>query len=157
MDIFVGNLSFNMTEQELENEFKVFGEVSSVKIITDHETSKSRGFAFVRMPVQEQANSAVTSLNGKEMNGLALKVNEARPRGSGPEQKQRGRSDHPISPCREPNSETGNRLASYRLKEENTDIDIYDTKRGQSRNGSGRKERRSHNDMDGRAGGKRSH
>lgn len=157
MDIFVGNLSFHTTEQELENEFKAFGEVSSVKIITDHETSKSRGFAFVKMPVQEHANAALTGLNGKEMNGLALKVNEARPRGSGPSPVQRGGSDYPAAPRRESNSGPPNRAPSYRLNERNNDMDIYDTKGGQSRNGGGRKERRGHNDMGGKPGGKRWH
>ena len=56
MNIFVGSLSFKTTENELQNEFEAFGEVDSVKIIMDHETLKSRGFAFVTMPDQDQAN-----------------------------------------------------------------------------------------------------
>ncbi len=157
MDIFVGNLSFQTTEQELESEFKAFGEVSSVKIITDHETSKSRGFAFVRMPVQEHANAAVTSLNGKELNGFALKVNEARPRGSGSGQIQRGASDYPTSPRRAPNSWSANRSVSYRLDDRDNDTDIYDTKGNQSHSGRGRKARRGHNDVGGRPSGARWH
>ncbi|MGC9195966.1 MAG: RNA recognition motif domain-containing protein [Syntrophobacteraceae bacterium] len=156
MDIFVGNLSFQTTEQELENAFKPFGEVSYVKIITDHETSKSRGFAFVKMPVQEQANAAITSLNGKEMNGFILKVNEARPRGSGSGETQRGASSYPSSPRRE-NSWSPNQSNSYRLNDKSNDTDIYDTKGNQSNSGRGRKARRGRNDAGGRSGGSRWH
>ncbi len=80
MNIFVGSLSFKATEEELQKEFEAFGEVGSVKIILDQETLKSRGFAFVTMPNQDQATAAIAGLNGKEINGFALKVNEARPR-----------------------------------------------------------------------------
>ncbi len=157
MDIFVGNLSFDTTEQELWNEFKAFGEIGSVKIITDPETSKSRGFAFVRMPVQEHANAAIIGLNGKVINGFALKVNEARPRGSGPSPKPSGASGYPTGPRREPNSGFANRSPSYLSDGRNNDIDIYDTKGAQNRKGSGRKERRGHNDSGGRTGGKKWH
>lgn len=80
VNIFVGSLSFRTTEEELRNEFGVFGEVGAVKIITDRETRKSRGFAFVEMPNREQALAAISSLNGKELAGQILKVNEAKPR-----------------------------------------------------------------------------
>ncbi len=80
MNIFVGNLSFKTTEQELQREFEAFGEVDSVKIIIDRETLKSRGFAFVEMPNQDQATAAIAGLNGKELAGQILKVNEAKPR-----------------------------------------------------------------------------
>ncbi|MHC1726375.1 MAG: RNA recognition motif domain-containing protein [Syntrophobacteraceae bacterium] len=80
MNIFVGNLSFKTTEEELQREFEAFGEVDSVKIIMDHETLKSRGFAFVTMPNQEQATAAIMGMNGKEVNGFMVKANEARPR-----------------------------------------------------------------------------
>src|SRR5208282_4609705 len=83
MNIFVGSLSFKTTEGELRKEFEAFGEVGSVKIILDHETLKSRGFAFVTMPNQDEATAAIAALNGREMNGFALKVNEARPREPG--------------------------------------------------------------------------
>ncbi len=156
MDIFVGNLSFQTTEQELENAFKPFGEVSYVKIITDHETSKSRGFAFVKMPVQEQANAAITSLNGKEMNGFILKVNEARPKGAGSGQTGRGASSYPASPRRE-NSYSPSPSGSYRFNDRNNDTDIYDTKGNQSNGGRGRKAKRGRNDTGGRSGGSRWH
>jgi cold-inducible RNA-binding protein len=80
MNIFVGNLSFKTSEEELQREFEAFGEVSSVKIITDRETLKSRGFAFVEMPNQEQALAAIAGMNDKILAGQTLKVNEARPR-----------------------------------------------------------------------------
>ena len=80
MNIFVGNLSFKTTEQELQREFEAFGEVGSAKIITDHDTFKSRGFAFVEMPDRDQALAAIAGINGKELAGRILKVNEAKPR-----------------------------------------------------------------------------
>jgi cold-inducible RNA-binding protein len=80
MNIFVGNLSFQNTEQELQREFEAFGEVASVKIITDHNTLKSRGFAFVEMRDRDQALAAIAGINGQELAGQILKVNEAKPR-----------------------------------------------------------------------------
>ena len=80
MNIFVGSLSFKTTEQELQREFEAFGEVRSVKIITDHTTLKSRGFAFVEMQDRDQALAAIAGINGKELAGQTLKVNEAKPR-----------------------------------------------------------------------------
>lgn len=92
MNIFVGNLSFKTTEQELQSEFEAFGEVGSVKIILDHETRKSRGFAFVEMPNAEQAAAAIAGINGKVLAGQILKVNEAKPREarSGPPRERSG-------------------------------------------------------------------
>ena len=78
--LFVGNLSFNTTEGQILELFKTIGNVSSCELILDKFTSKSRGFAFVEMGSQEEANKAVTELNGKELDGRALTVNEARPR-----------------------------------------------------------------------------
>ncbi len=80
MNIFVGNLSFKTTEQELQREFDSFGEVESVKIIIDRDTLKSRGFAFVEMRDRDQAVAAIAGINGKELAGQTLKVNEAKPR-----------------------------------------------------------------------------
>jgi RNA recognition motif-containing protein len=80
MNIYVGNLSYGMSEAELRDAFAAFGEVSSVKILMDRETGRSRGFAFVEMPNQHEAQSAITQLNGKELGGRALRINEARPR-----------------------------------------------------------------------------
>ena len=79
-NIFVGSLSFKTTEEELRKEFEAFGEVSSVKIIEDRETRRSRGFAFVEMPDRQQAMAAISAMNGKELAGQILKVNEAKPK-----------------------------------------------------------------------------
>lgn len=80
MNIYVGNLSGKTTEQELREAFESFGDVDTAKIIRDNVTGRSRGFGFVEMPNQEQAQSAIEGLNGKELGGSALTVNEARPR-----------------------------------------------------------------------------
>ncbi|MEI6085816.1 MAG: RNA-binding protein [Verrucomicrobiota bacterium] len=78
--LFVGNLSFNTTEGDILDLFKQAGSVSSCELIMDKFTNKSRGFAFVTMGTQEEATAAVTQFNGKELDGRALTVNEARPR-----------------------------------------------------------------------------
>lgn len=83
MDIYVGNLSYNATEEDIKKEFEEFGEVESVKIITDRYSGRSKGFGFVGMPNEEEAKAAIEALNGKEMLGRNLKVNEARPRTEG--------------------------------------------------------------------------
>jgi len=80
MNIYVGNLSYGMSEDELRNAFGEFGEVSSVKILMDRETGRSRGFGFVEMPNQSEAEAAITQLNGKDVGGRALRINEARPK-----------------------------------------------------------------------------
>lgn len=80
MNIYVGNLSYKAQEDELKSEFEQFGEVTSVRIIKDRETGRSKGFAFVEMPEKEAADSAIEALNGKEIQGRALKVNPARPK-----------------------------------------------------------------------------
>lgn len=79
MNIYVGNLSRQVTEEDLQQAFKAFGEVTSAKIIKDKYSGESRGFAFVEMSVKAEAQSAINDLNGKELKGRALKVNEARP------------------------------------------------------------------------------
>lgn len=80
MNIYVGNLSYSLSESELRDAFAPFGDVSSVKILTDRETGRSRGFGFVEMPNQAEGEAAVAELNGKDVGGRALRVNEARPR-----------------------------------------------------------------------------
>lgn len=79
-NVFVGNMSFQTTEGELRALFAQFGEVSAVHVVTDRETGRGRGFGFVEMANSEEAAKAIAELNGKELNGRALKVNEARPR-----------------------------------------------------------------------------
>ena len=81
--LYIGNLSFNSTEQDLEDMCGEFGTVQSAKIIEDRETGRSRGFAFVEMSSNEEAQSAIAGLNGKEIDGRALTVNEAKPREEG--------------------------------------------------------------------------
>jgi RNA recognition motif-containing protein len=78
--LFVGNLSFNTTEGQVLDMFKQAGNVVSCELIMDKFTGKSRGFAFVQMGTQEEANKAIADFNGKEIDGRALTVNEARPR-----------------------------------------------------------------------------
>jgi RNA recognition motif-containing protein len=78
--LYVGNLSFNTTQQDLEEMCGEFGTVESTNIIEDRETGRSRGFAFVEMSSNEEAQNAISALNGKEIDGRALTVNEAKPR-----------------------------------------------------------------------------
>ncbi len=78
MNIYVSNLSFHTSESDLKDLFSQFGAVSSVKIITDRETNRSRGFAFVEMPSEEEGKAALTGLNNKEIEGRALSVAVAR-------------------------------------------------------------------------------
>lgn len=83
MNIYVGNLSREATDEDLRQAFEAFGQVTSVRIITDKFSGQSRGFGFVEMPGKAEAQSAITGLNGKELKGRALSVNEARPRAEG--------------------------------------------------------------------------
>ena len=80
MKLYVGNLSFETTKNDLQDLFEQHGTVNEVHLMMDRMTGKSRGFAFVTMNDNTQANSAVAAINGKELNGRALNVNEARPR-----------------------------------------------------------------------------
>jgi|SRR5215204_4268391 len=78
--LYVGNLSFNTSTQDLESLFAEFGTVQSANVIEDRETGRPRGFAFVEMSSGEEAQAAIASLDGKEIDGRNLKVNEAKPR-----------------------------------------------------------------------------
>jgi len=80
MNIYVGNLSNEVTEEDLKQAFETFGEVESVKIIKDKFTNRSKGFGFVEMASKDEGQSAIDGLNGKELKGKELNVNEARPR-----------------------------------------------------------------------------
>ena len=82
-NIFVGNLDFAATDAELRALFERYGAVDRVNMVTDRDTGRPRGFAFVEMPDSSQADQAISGLNGKEMNGRALNVNEARPKTAG--------------------------------------------------------------------------
>ncbi len=81
--LFVGNMSFQTTESELRSIFEPYGEITSINVITDRDTGRSRGFAFVELADDAEAAKAITELNGKELDGRALNVNEARPKPSG--------------------------------------------------------------------------
>ena len=80
MNIYVGNLSFDVSEENLRQVFEPLGQVSSITIIKDKYSGQSRGFGFVEMPDSAQAQAAIENLNGKEVSGRQLSVNEARPR-----------------------------------------------------------------------------
>jgi len=83
MNIYVGNLSYEVTEEDLKEAFEVFGEVDTVKVIKDNYTGRSKGFGFVEMSASAEAQSAIEGLNGKDLKGRNLNVNEARPRSEG--------------------------------------------------------------------------
>ncbi len=80
MNIFIGNLSFNLSEEELKQVFEAYGEVSSAKIITDKQSGRSKGFGFVEMPDDEEANQAIEALNGQSVGGRNVNVNQAKER-----------------------------------------------------------------------------
>lgn len=80
MNIYVGNLPYNTTEHELRQAFEAYGEVSSAAVIMDRMTGKSKGFGFVEMPSDDQAQQAIDGINGSDMDGRNVKVNQARPR-----------------------------------------------------------------------------
>lgn len=82
-NIFVGNLSYQTSQDELHNLFAQYGSVERVNIVTDRETGQSRGFAFVEMTDKTEAEAAINQLNGMQVNGRALNVNEARPKPAG--------------------------------------------------------------------------
>lgn len=83
MKIYVGNMSFDTTEDSLSALFSAHGEVEEAAIVTDRDTGRPRGFGFVTMPNNDEANAAVEAINGTEVDGRTLNVNEARPRASG--------------------------------------------------------------------------
>jgi len=80
MNIFIGNLAREVTDEDLRAAFEEFGQVSSASVVKDKFTRDSRGFGFVEMPSQEEAQAAISGLNGKELKGRAINVSEARPR-----------------------------------------------------------------------------
>jgi len=83
MNIYVGNLSREITEEDLRQAFEAFGQVATITIIKDKFSGESRGFGFVEMPAKAEAQSAIAGLNGKDLKGRNLNVNEARPRPEG--------------------------------------------------------------------------
>jgi RNA recognition motif-containing protein len=90
MNIYVGNLSYELTGEELQQAFEAFGQVESAKIIKDAYTGRSRGFGFVEMPSKDEGEAAVNGLNGTTLKERTLKVSEARPRREGGRRGGRG-------------------------------------------------------------------
>jgi RNA recognition motif-containing protein len=84
MNIYVGNLAYGVTQDELRNAFASYGEISSVNLITDKFTGESKGFGFVEMPNNSEADAAIKGLNETPLKGRNIKVNQAKPRGERP-------------------------------------------------------------------------
>ena len=80
MNIYVGNLAYSVTDDDLREAFSAFGEVSRASVIMDRDTGRSKGFGFVEMPDNSQADAAIKGLNEKDLSGRAIRVNEAKPR-----------------------------------------------------------------------------
>lgn len=147
MKIFVGSLSFNTSEDELQREFEAFGKVDSVKIVLDRDTLKSRGFAFITMPEQNEAAAAIAGLNGKELKGFSLRVNEARPlEGQASRARETDRTAHKSSNPGGLGANSRFRAPSGGFNRSRTaevagsrDLDIYDSKSGRSDAGRGKK------------------
>lgn len=89
MNIYVGNLSYEVSEDDLREAFEAHGEVASANVITDKFTGRSRGFGFVEMPKDDEARAAIDALNGFDLKGRTLNVNEARPRTDRPRNRDR--------------------------------------------------------------------
>ena len=87
MDIYVGNLAYSTNDESLKEAFSAYGEVTSARVVTDRMTGRSKGFGFVEMPDRTQAQAAIDALNGKELDGRALRVNESQPK---PREERRG-------------------------------------------------------------------
>ena len=90
MKIFIGSLSYNAAEEDLCHVFEAFGQVASATVIKDEQSGRSKGFGFVEMPVQAEAQSAIEILNGKALKGRTITVNEARPRADDRRGRDRG-------------------------------------------------------------------
>ena len=89
MNMYIGNLAYDVTEDDLKNAFSEFGEVSSVKIITDKFSGRPKGFGFVEMPDNSEADQAIKALNGKAFNGRSIKVNQAEAKRKRPQRRHR--------------------------------------------------------------------
>ena len=90
VNIYIGNLAYGVTEEELRDAFGQFGEVSSANVITDGQTGRSKGFGFVEMPNDNEAEAAINALNEKPLSGRPIRVNPARPRGEKPQRPRTG-------------------------------------------------------------------
>jgi RNA recognition motif-containing protein len=90
MNIFIGNLSYNVTEGDLRQTFEAFGQVASATVIKDEQSGRSKGFGFVKMPEQAEAQSAIAALNGQAFKGRTITVNEARAQADNRRSRDRG-------------------------------------------------------------------
>ena len=84
MNIYVGNLSFDVTESDLRNAFEAFGQIAEVRLIMDKFSGKPKGFGFIEMPAAEEAKKAIAEMDGKDLMGRPIKVNEAKPKTDAP-------------------------------------------------------------------------
>lgn len=91
MNIYVGNLAYSITDADLREAFAEFGDVAEVNLISDRTTGQSKGFGFVEMPNNSEADAAIKALNSTQLNGRAIKVNQAKPRGGGGGPQRRAR------------------------------------------------------------------
>ena len=89
MNIYVGNLPYSVTEDDLQQAFSQFGEVASVSLITDKFSGQSKGFGFVEMPNNSEADTAIKAMNESDLKGRNIKVNQAKPRGERPQRRPR--------------------------------------------------------------------
>lgn len=89
MNIYVGNLSYSVTESDLKDAFSQFGQVSSVSVVTDKFSGQSKGFGFVEMPSNAEADAAIKALNERDLKGRSIKVNQAKPREERPARRPR--------------------------------------------------------------------
>ncbi len=89
MNIYIGNLAYSVTDEDLQDMFAEFGEVASASVIIDRQTNKSKGFGFIEMPNNAEADGAIKALNGRQINGRPIKVNQALPKGSKPQPRRR--------------------------------------------------------------------
>ena len=89
MNMYIGNLAYDVTEDDLKNAFSEFGEVASVKIIIDKFSGRSKGFGFVEMPSNSEADQAIKALNGKVLSGRSIKVNQAEAKRKRPQRRHR--------------------------------------------------------------------
>ncbi len=89
MEIYVGSLSYSVTEDDLKEAFTAFGEVASVRLVSDKFSGKSKGFGFVEMPSNEEAEAAIAALNEKDFKGRDIKVNQAKPKDERPQRRAR--------------------------------------------------------------------
>jgi len=90
MQIFIGSLSYNVMDEDLRDSFRAFGQFISVDIVLDQESGRSKGFGFVKIPIQTEAQSAIAALNGQAYKGRTITVNEARPSSDDRRGKDRG-------------------------------------------------------------------